>query len=150
MHSYCCLPVSSQPSGYSPLTSGINKVFSPRELLFAGYFLGSFPVNPSRSAASKILGCHLALTTNHLSSLLWCPVWTPTGQWLLKMTMCLNELNCCHVIGWIDFCINKHLNITSVPNATIAICSYILWILYSHIIWPSLLFSYSTNCLIEH
>jgi len=45
--SYCCLPISSKQSDHSLLNSGINKAFSPRELLLTGYFLffGPFSVN---------------------------------------------------------------------------------------------------------
>ena len=46
--SSCCLSISSNQSGPSPLTSGINKAFSPTELPLTGYFLffGPFSVNP--------------------------------------------------------------------------------------------------------
>ncbi len=46
--SYCCLSIISNQPGHSPLTSGIDKVFSPRELPLTGYFLffGPFSVNP--------------------------------------------------------------------------------------------------------
>ncbi|KAJ8388227.1 hypothetical protein AAFF_G00135980 [Aldrovandia affinis] len=37
--SYCRLPVSLNQSGHSPLTSLINKVFSPTELPLTGCFL---------------------------------------------------------------------------------------------------------------
>lgn len=37
--SYDCLSITSKLSGFSPLTSGNNKVFSPRLLYLAGYYL---------------------------------------------------------------------------------------------------------------
>ncbi len=46
--SYCCLSISSNQAGHSPLTSGINKAFSPTELPLADYYLffRPFSVNP--------------------------------------------------------------------------------------------------------
>lgn len=35
---YCCLHISSKQSGHSPLTSDINRAFSARGLMLAGYF----------------------------------------------------------------------------------------------------------------
>src|SRR4029434_274172 len=70
--SYCCLSIILNQSGYSPLTSGINKAFSPREVPLTGYFLGPFSVtlemmlceNPSISAVCEILRpARLAPTT---------------------------------------------------------------------------------------
>ncbi len=37
--SYCCHSISSSQSGHSPLTSGIDKAFSPTELLLTVYFI---------------------------------------------------------------------------------------------------------------
>jgi len=37
--SYCCLSISLNQSGHSPLTSGINKAFSATELPLTGNFL---------------------------------------------------------------------------------------------------------------
>ncbi len=47
--------VALHQSGHSPLTSGINKAFSPTELPLNGYFLffGTFSVNPRYSFVSK-------------------------------------------------------------------------------------------------
>ncbi len=39
---YSCLSISSNQSGYSPLTSGNSKVFLPTELPFTGYLLFFF------------------------------------------------------------------------------------------------------------
>lgn len=54
--SYCCLPISLNQSGLSPLTSDINKAFSPREPLFTGYFpfFSLFSVNPRDFCVGKI------------------------------------------------------------------------------------------------
>jgi len=51
--SYCCLSISSNQSSHSPLTSGINKTFSPTELLFTRYFhfFRPFSVNPRYGCA---------------------------------------------------------------------------------------------------
>ncbi len=45
---YCCFLINSNKSGHSPLTSGINKAFSPTELPLTGYFVffGPFSINP--------------------------------------------------------------------------------------------------------
>jgi len=53
--SYCCLCIILNQSGHSPLTSGINKAFSPRELLLTGYFLffGPSSVNPRDGCVCK-------------------------------------------------------------------------------------------------
>ena len=53
--SYCCLSISPNQSDHSPLTSGINKAFSPTELLLTGYFLffRPFSVNPRDGCAGK-------------------------------------------------------------------------------------------------
>ncbi len=37
--SYCCLSIISNQSAHSPLTSDINKAFSPTRLPLTGYFL---------------------------------------------------------------------------------------------------------------
>lgn len=37
--SYCCLPITCRQSGHFPLSSNINKAFSPRELLLTSQIL---------------------------------------------------------------------------------------------------------------
>ncbi len=67
--SFCCLPVSSNQSGHSPLTSLINKVFLHTEPPLTGCcFLQPFPVKcrnccawKSRESSGLLVSC-LALT----------------------------------------------------------------------------------------
>src|SRR4029434_2169893 len=77
--SYCCLSIILNQSGHSPLTSGINKAFSPSSTHWIfSLFFGPFSVtlemvvreNPSRSAVSEILSLfgHVQSHLNHLSS----------------------------------------------------------------------------------
>lgn len=89
--SYCFRPIILNQVGYSPLTSNINKAFSPRGLQLIGYFLfcSRFSPNPRDGFCGKIpvdLKCweqpvwHQQSCTNihishNLSSLFWCLVW---------------------------------------------------------------------------
>lgn len=81
--SYCCLPIISKQPDLSLLTSGINNIFSSRELPLPSPVLileKDVWANPRRSAFSEVFRpenqhqCHVQNRLNHLSSLFWCSV----------------------------------------------------------------------------
>ena len=69
-------------SGQSPLTSGINKAFSPRELPLTGYFLFLWPFSANGwSEVSEILRpARLEPPTMPRSMSLKCDIWTSPGR----------------------------------------------------------------------
>lgn len=107
-----CLPNISKWSGHYPLTPAIKKTFSPRELRLTGCFLcfTSLSVNPKdgcvwksqqissfcNTQTSHQHPCHIQSQLNHISSSLWCSVWTSAG--LLTISAWLNAVSHRHVI----------------------------------------------------
>ena len=74
--SYCCLSLSAKQSDHSPLTSAINKAFSPRELLVTGYFnfFKPFSANPRDGCVLKFQPASLAPKTRPCSKSLKTPL----------------------------------------------------------------------------
>ena len=113
--------VGLKQSDHSPLTSLINKVFSLRELPLTGYllFFAPFSVN---CACMKIPGDQQrklirVLKLPHLASIIIARPRSIRSHFFPILMFGLNNsytswlcmhyaLSCCHMIGWLDICIN--------------------------------------------
>jgi len=99
-----------QPCSHQPFSTGINKAFPPTAHWIFPHFQTLEMIvceNPCRSAVSEILRparqSPTTMTKSFFSSLFWCSV--KLQHIVFNISTCLNVLGCCHVIGWLAFCV---------------------------------------------
>ena len=121
---YCHLPVSFDQSGPSPLTSLINNVFLPTELLLTGWFLIFTPFSANsrdccewKSQESRSFwdtqttlsgnNNHSMVKVTEIKFLPHSHIWSEQQLNLLTTSACFYAFSCWHMIAWLNICIKK-------------------------------------------